>query len=94
MQYEIFKYGYDLQMAIIRDAVQAIEGTRIENFILICIETKYPYNMGIYILDEEIVDNAQRKYKSILMQMKESIDKNEWNDYGINRILLPKWEVV
>ena len=93
IQNEVFRYGYDVQMSMIRDGVEAIEGNRIDNFILICIETKYPYNIGIYILDEEIIENARYKYKNLLLQLKESQEFNNWKDYGINTILLPKWAI-
>ena len=31
----------------------------------------YPYEIGIHVLDEDVIKNAQRKYKEALMRMKE-----------------------
>jgi PDDEXK-like uncharacterized protein DUF3799 len=93
IRYEVFARGYDIQMAMMRDGIEANEGHRIENFILVCVENKYPHNTAIHILDEEIVDNAKLKYKSMLLQMKKHKEANEWPDFGVNRILLPTWEV-
>lgn len=90
-QNEMVKYGYHIQFAMIRDAVEILEGRRIDNFINIVIETKYPFNMAIYIVDETAVDEGRRKYKEILLSMKEAIEKNEFNDYGIQQIGLPTW---
>lgn len=90
-QNEMVKYGYHIQFAMIRDAVEAIEGRRIDNFINIVIETKYPYNMAIYIIDEFAVDEGHMKYKQICLDMKTALEANSFSDYGIQTIGLPKW---
>jgi hypothetical protein len=90
-QAEMVRYGYHVQGAMIRDAVEAIEGRRINNVINICVETKYPHNMGIYIIDEFAIDEGQVKYKNILLDIKNAIGHNEYQDYGIQTIGLPKW---
>ena len=92
-QAEMVRYGYHVQGAMIRDAVEAIEGRRINNVINICVETKYPYNMGIYLLDEDAIDQGQIKYKQILVAIKNAIEHNSFNDYGIQTIGLPKWAI-
>jgi len=83
--------GYHIQGAMIRDAVEAIEGHRINNVINICIETKYPYNMAIYIIDEFAIDAGQEKYKQICLDLNEAKETNTFADYGIMTIGLPKW---
>ena len=90
-QAEMVRYGYHVQGAMIRDAVEAIEGRRINNVINICIETKYPYNMAIYIIDEFAIDEGQVKYKNILLDLKNAIGHNSYQDYGIQTIGLPRW---
>ncbi len=90
-QAEMVKYGYHIQGAMVRDAVKAIEGRRINNVINICVETKYPHNMAIYIIDELAIDEGQVKYKNILLAIKHAIGNNEWLDYGVQTISLPKW---
>lgn len=85
--------GYHIQGAMIRDAVKAIEGRRINNVINICIETKYPYNMGIYIIDEYALDEGQAKYKKICLDLKEARETNSFADYGVQTIGLPKWAI-
>lgn len=93
MQREVFASGYDIQMAMIQDAVIAIEDNQIDNFILVCIETKYPFNTAIYLLDIEIIENAKKKYKNLLLDLKACIEINSFPDYGINQIHLPSWEI-
>jgi hypothetical protein len=84
-------YGYHIQFAMIRDAVEIIEGRRINNCINIVIETKYPYNMAIYIIDEFALDEGQVKYKQLCLDLKNAIAENKWSDFGIQEIGLPKW---
>lgn len=83
--------GYHVQGAMIRDAVEAVEGRRINNVINICVETKYPHNMAIYIIDEFAIDEGQAKYKQICLDIKNAIGHNEFKDYGIQTIGLPRW---
>jgi hypothetical protein len=85
--------GYHVQGAMCRDAVEAIEGHRIDTVINICIETKYPYNMAIYIIDELAIEEGHMKYKQLLLDMKASIAENKWVDYGIQKIGLPRWAI-
>lgn len=92
-QKEMVTYGYHVQGAMIRDGVEAIEGRKINTVINICVETKYPYNMGIYIIDEAAIDEGQIKYKNILLEIKHAIKYNEFIDYGVQTISLPKWAI-
>jgi exodeoxyribonuclease VIII len=82
---------YHVQGAMIRDAVRKLEGYTINTVINICVEKKYPYCVGIYIIDEEALDYGEAKYKEILMQMKECLETKEFRDYEIQTINLPKW---
>lgn len=83
--------GYHVQGAMIRAGIEEIEGRRINNVINICVETKYPYNIAIYIIDEFAIDEGEMKYKNILLDMKNSIAENSFKDYGIQTIGLPRW---
>jgi exodeoxyribonuclease VIII len=91
MKYEVFDYGYDLQAAMMRDGIFETTGKRIDNFILLCVEKKYPYCIGIYILDEEVINRAETRYKDLLVELKKCQETNEWPSYPIATIGLPKW---
>jgi len=90
-QAEMVKYGYHIQGAMIRDAVERLEGRRINKFINICVETKYPYNTAIYIIDEFALDEGHMKYKQLCVDLKNAKHDNVFSDYGIQTISLPKW---
>jgi exodeoxyribonuclease VIII len=90
-QREMVDYGYHIQFAMIRDAVEIIEGRRINNCINIVVETKYPYNMAIYIIDELALEEGYVKYKQLCLDLKNAIAENKFSDYGIQTIGLPRW---
>lgn len=92
-QNAIITGGYHLQFAMMRDAIEILEGRRITNFVNIVCETKYPYNMGIYIMDEDAVNQGQLKYKQICLDLKAALAENKWSDYGVQTLGLPKWAI-
>ena len=82
---------YHVQGAMIRDAIRTLENREISSVINICVEKKYPYCVGIYIIDEAALDYGEELYKSILLRMKSCIIENTFKDYEVQTIGLPKW---
>lgn len=82
---------YHVQGAMIRDAVRTLEGRDISTVINICVEKKYPYCVGIYIIEEEALDAGESKYKDLLLRMKSCIVENKFSDYEVRSIGLPRW---
>jgi exodeoxyribonuclease VIII len=83
--------GYHIQGAMIRDARRALEGIDCPNVINIAIEKKYPFSIGIYLIDEAALDEGAMQYKQALLDMRECHEKNEYPDYGVHTIGLPAW---
>lgn len=92
-QSEMVKFGYHIQGAMVKDAVMKLEGKEIKRVINIVIETKYPYNMGIYIIDDFAIEEGHMKYKQLLLDLKNALDLNNFKDYGTQIIGLPKWAI-
>lgn len=90
-QNEMAKHGYHIQGAMIQDGLEHLTGTRIERVINIVIENKYPYQMGIYKIDELALEEGKRKYKQLCLDLKQALAKDEWQDFGIQEIGLPRW---
>lgn len=90
-QREMVKYGYHIQGAIIQDGIEKLEGRRLATVINICIETKYPYHIGIYIIDDLALDAGQETYKHLCKKLRLALKTNLFTDYGIRTISLPKW---
>jgi exodeoxyribonuclease VIII len=82
---------YHVQGAMIRDAVRRLENRDISTVINVCVEKKYPYCVGIYIIDEEALNVGEAKYKEILLNMKSCIINKKFKDYEVSTIGLPAW---
>jgi len=82
---------YHVQGAMIRDAVRTLEERDISTVINICVEKKYPYCIGVYIIDEAALDHGEELYKEVLLNMKSCIIENEFNDFKPQLVGLPKW---
>ena len=89
-QNSVFKYGYDTQAAIIKLALASIN-ISLEKFVFIAVEKEPPYAVGIYVLDEEVIDYGIRKLENLLVKYSECLQDNKWPSYPIQTILLPKW---
>lgn len=90
-QREMAKYGYHIQAAMTKDAVFELEKVKLDACINICVEKKYPYSVGIYIIDESAIETGQYEYKQLLLDLKTCIINNEFNDYEVQTIGLPRW---
>lgn len=90
-QREMVKYGYHIQGAMVRDGVEQLTNERISAVINICVEKTYPYSIGIYIIDEAAIDEGHMQYKQALLDLKHAIGHNEFPDYDVCTIGLPKW---
>jgi hypothetical protein len=85
------EYGNHIQAAMVVDGVLATTGKEITTCINICVETSYPYSIGIYFIDSDAIEIGRQEYKKALLEMKECFLKNEWEDYKPRVIGLPRW---
>lgn len=90
-QRDMVKGGYHIQAAMVKDAVKILQGETLSACINICVEKKYPYSIGIYIIDDAAIEYGQAQYKSILLDMKSCIINNNFPDYATQTIGLPRW---
>lgn len=92
-QKEMAIYGYNLQAAMLKDGIEKLTGNKLSACINICVEKKYPYSIGIYIIDEAAIEQGQYEYKNLLLQMKNCQQENNFPDYQVQTIGLPKWAI-
>lgn len=90
-QREMAKYGYHIQAAMVTDGVYEVERREIQASINICVEKSYPHLIGIYMIDEAAVEQGHCTYKQVCLDIKHASVHNEYLDYGIEKIGLPKW---
>jgi len=84
------KYGYFLQAAMVAEAVESL-GETMKSFIVAAVENDKPHVPGIYLVENESIDKGRKEFKSLAMKLAHCIDKNEWEDYGVNVLSMPKY---
>ncbi len=92
-QYAMMDGGYHIQGAMVREGVRQLTGVDIPTVINICIEKKYPYAIGIYIIDEQALEYGYKQFKDTLLALKQDIGHNTFESYPIQTINLPAWKL-
>lgn len=90
-QRSMVKGGYHIQAAMARDGVMALKRDKLDACINICVETKPPHCIGIYIIDEAAIEAGHCEYKQLLIDLKNAMHDNTFSDYPVQTIGLPKW---
>ena len=90
-QRSMVKGHHHIQAAMARDGVMALEGRKLDACINICVETKPPHCIGIYIIDEAAIEAGHCEYKQLLVDLKNAMHDNTFSDYPVQTIGLPKW---
>ena len=92
-QLSAMKYGYFMQAAMIYEALNSID-MPFERFLFICIEKKKPYSVGMYLLDDDALKFGLDLFHSVLRKFADCLEKNEWPDYGIQALMIPKYATL
>lgn len=92
-QYSAMKYGYFLQAGMIYEALKSI-GWTFEKFLFICAEKKKPHPVGLYLLDDEALQFGIDLFHQLLRRFAECKHKNEWPDYGIQMLMIPRYATM
>jgi len=87
----IVAFNYHLQ------AAHYLQGTGAKRFIFVAIEKVFPYNIGIYELDNEFIDTGYELQEQALLKVSEAIETGKWLGYtdsepnGIQTLDKPYW---
>lgn len=82
--------GYYLQAGMIKQALESIN-IEMEKFVIMAVEKKEPYPVGIYILEDEAINYGLNLFNSLMEQLKECLDYNQWPSYGLQTIGVPRY---
>jgi hypothetical protein len=85
--------SYFRQMAFYRSGLKA-NGVHIEKCIIIAVESKPPFTVGVYSLDEDYLTAGEGYYKGLLHKYKEVKDMKTLPAYvngGIVELFAPAW---
>lgn len=83
-------YGYFLQAGMIHEALASID-IKMESFIFIAVEKKYPFAVGIYTLDHDALDWGINHFNELMGQFAKCKSLNEWPGFPILSLTLPAY---
>lgn len=92
-QMSAMKYGYFLQAAMIYEALKSLQ-MPFEKFLFMCVEKKKPHAVGLYLIDDEALQFGLDLFHSLLRKFAECQHKNEWPDYGVQMLMIPKYATM
>lgn len=96
----IANFNYHIQTAFYSDIMRSL-GKKVNKFLFIAVETKEPYLVGFYELDEAAIEKGREKYKELLSLWKWCIENNNYFQYGdfkdgkiypVKTLNLPAWK--
>lgn len=90
-QKAIYNYGYHIQAAMIKEGLKIACNKDITEFVYIVIEKNRPYALGIYLLDEQALQEGRKEFKKYLSVFKNCLNSNEWPSYETRQISLPSF---
>ena len=80
--------GYHLQ------AAHYLEVTGAKRFIFLVIQSEWPFDIGLYELDEQSIDLGYRQRRRALDQISECQISDHWpshSESGVQSLTLPRW---
>ena len=83
--------GYHVQGAMVQEGIRKLEEREVSNVVNVCVETKYPYSIGIYPIDESALEIGYTKFKQSLLDIKQAKENNDYPHYLTQTISLPVW---
>lgn len=90
-QRDSYAYGYYIQCAMIAEAIYALQGINMMNFVFVVVEKTQPYATVVYRLDENAINKGREEFKKILFDIKECMMTDTWAAYPDATIDLPAY---
>ena len=96
----VASFNYHVQAAFYSDILKSL-GKTVNNFLFIAVETKKPFMVGFYELDNVAVDRGRERYKELLNLYKTCLAQDVWWGYAkfdgehinaVQTLSLPTWK--
>ena len=84
----VANFGYHLQ------AAHYLEVTGAKRFIFLVVQSEWPFDVGLYELDEQSIDLGYRQRRRALDQISECQISDHWpshSESGVQSLTLPRW---
>jgi hypothetical protein len=84
---DVYKFGYSITAAFYMDFLKR------ENYVFCAIEKQAPYQTGLYMLDDTMIDYGRQQYRMALDLIKWSRENDYWCEYNEFEILKECYEL-
>jgi hypothetical protein len=84
---DVYSYGYSISAAYYMDFANK------ENYVFAAMEKQAPYQVSLYVLDDDMVEYGRQQYRMALDLLKWSFDNKYWCDYNEFEILKECYEL-
>lgn len=74
-------YHYDMQAAMMQDALLALTGKVYTNFLFLCVEKEAPFVCSSFLLKGEAIEIGRQRYYKAVKRFIECTEKNQWPGY-------------
>lgn len=91
----VFSYKYFLQAALYHDGTQKITG-KPTVFVFMAMEKTLPYEIGLYVADETVIECGRAAYKKALSILKTCEETQKWpglSEEFVN-LSMPSWALM
>ena len=90
-QRSLNQFGYHIQCAMINEALFALYGINMMNFVFVVVEKDNPHATVVYRLSENAINKGREIFKKALFDMKECMITDKWSAYPDSEIDLPAY---
>ncbi|MBR8461508.1 PD-(D/E)XK nuclease-like domain-containing protein [Campylobacter sp. faydin G-140] len=96
----VANFNYHIQNAFYTDILRA-NNKVVNSFLFIAVESKKPFMVGFYVLDDEAIEQGRKRYKELLNLYKICLKRDEWWGYAefdgerinaVRELSLPAWK--
>lgn len=91
---EALKYGYDVQAAHYIEGYQYMNGGKVPAWYFIAVEKAEPFAVNIIKAGLDFIDHGIVRRNRLIDSLKECWNTEQYPDYGINEMIMPKWAEV
>jgi exodeoxyribonuclease VIII len=92
----VAKFRYHVQAAFYQQGLNEHNITGFEKFIFIAVEKSAPFNIGIYKLDYEAIEQGELEIARNLETYRICKETNRWGGYAteVQKLSLPKYAFI
>lgn len=89
-------YGYHISDAYYRDTLTPLLDTTIEHYVYVVVASDAPFEVAVYTLDADSVEQGRHEYRRALAEWRECVELGRWpgSTEKIEELRLPEYAIT